>query len=218
MTSYPRSAYAPNPNAGRPANGDAAAWGGYQWPNCPPNSLQSFTSYRSKSTGGQLLRVQLRTPLVPLWNLLFQIADEKYNYPTWSFKNGENWGPWGSECRAISGTKTPSGHSMALSCDINAPYNPYSGTWQSDMPPGMVSDFSACGMYWGGYYTGKYDPMHFGYCYKPADVPGHILRARSILGISGGGGSGGGSGDGGGTEKPTVTGTWWTRRYGIPTN
>jgi hypothetical protein len=183
VTYYPKSAYGSNnPNAGRPANGNASAWGGYQWPNCPPSSLMGYTSYVSASADGQKMSVQLRTDLVPLWNLLFEIADRKYHYPTWAKRNGENWGPWGMDCRAVSGTSTPSGHSMALSVDINAPYNGYSTTWQCDMPPEMVADFEACGLYWGGRYTGKYDPMHYGYCYSPADVPRHIDKARSLLG------------------------------------
>ena len=124
----------------------------------------------------------MRKELVPLWNLLFEIADKKYGYPTWANRNGENWGPWGYANRAVSGTSTPSGHSMALSVDINAPYNPYSTTFQSDMPPNMVADFVACGMWWGGYYTGKKDAMHYGYCFPPASVAGHINKAKAILG------------------------------------
>lgn len=191
MTYYPKSAYgSTNPNAGKPANGNAGAWGGYQWPNCPPSSLMGYTSYVSASTGGQKMSVQMRKEIVPLWNLLFQIADQKHGYPTWANRNGENWGPWGMQCRSVSGTNTPSGHSMALSVDINAPYNGYSTTWQCDMPPAMVADFEACGLYWGGRYTGKYDPMHYGYCYTPADVQRHIDKARSLLGQGPGPGPG----------------------------
>jgi len=183
MTSYPRSAYGSvNPNAGRPANGDAAAWGGWQWPNCPPGSLLGTTSYVSRSTGGQTIRTQVRAEIVELWNLLFQIADRVHNYPTWSQRNGENWGPWGLACRAVAGSNTPSGHSMALAVDINAPNNPMSSRWQSDMPPPMVAHYESCGMFWGGRFTGTFDPMHYAYCFAPGSVAGHVARARAILG------------------------------------
>jgi hypothetical protein len=192
MTYYSRSAYGSvNPNAGYPANGNKSAWGGYACPNCPPSSLQGTTSYVSKSTGGQLIKVSVRKEIVQLWNLAFQICDEKWNYPTWASRGGEAWGPWGGECRYISGTTNPSGHSMWLSVDINAPYNPYSYTFQSDMPPGMVADLESLGLYWGGRYENqKYDAMHFGYCRTPGEVAGYVSKAQSILGGSGGGGGG----------------------------
>ncbi len=186
MTNYPREAYgSTNPNAGRPANGDRDAWGGYAWPQGVPGHLLGTTDYVS-ATAGQRIRVTMRKELVPLWEILFAIAD-KHKYPTWAQRNGENWGPWGYENRAVSGTSTPSGHSMALSVDINAPNNPYSTAWQSDMPPALVADYEACGMYWGGRYTGRYDPMHYGYCFPPSSVGGHIETARRILGGSTGG-------------------------------
>ena len=185
MTSYPREAYGTvNPNAGRPANGDRTAWGGHAWPQGVPSNLLGTTDHVNKATG-QRLRVTIRRELVPLWQLLFAIADT-HDYPIWAHRNGENWGPWGYSNRAVSGTNTPSGHSMALSVDINAPLNPYSSKWQSDMPPAMVADFEACGQYWGGRYTPPtpFDPMHYGYCFPPASVAGHIARAQQILGAT----------------------------------
>lgn len=143
------------------------------------------TNYTNR-TNGQTMKVQMRKELVPLWNLCFQICDTKHNYPIWANKNGENWGPWGYANRAISGSNNPSGHSAALSVDMNAPYNGYSSTWQCDMPPAMVADLESLGLYWGGRYTGKYDPMHYGYCWTPADVAGHVTKAKSILGGSSG--------------------------------
>lgn len=184
MTWYPRSAYgASNPNAGYPANGDFAAWGGYKWPDCPPANLIGTASYTSAASGGQMLRVQVRKELVPLWQLVFEIQDRKHHYPVWASHNGQNWGPWGGDCRPVAGTQRASGHSAWLSVDENAPNNPYSYTFQSDMPPAMVADMETLGLYWGGRYTGqKYDPMHWGFCRKPSDVPFYIERAKSILG------------------------------------
>lgn len=176
----PRAAYGfNNPNAGKPANGDRAAWGGYAWPNCPPASLQGMTDYTTRY--GQRLRVQVRKELIELLTLVFKIT-EKHDYVVYARKDGVNWGPWGSECRPISNTQTPSGHSIAVSVDMNAPNNGYSTTWQCDMPPAMVADIEACGWYWGGRYTGKYDPMHYGYCWTPGDVARHTAKALSILG------------------------------------
>ncbi len=182
MTWYSRSDYGDtNPNSGKPANGNTAAWGGFQWQNCPPSSLLGTTDYTSKF--GQRLRVTTRKEVVELMTLMFRIAD-LHNYCVYSNKNGENWGPWGMDCRPVSGTSTPSGHSKGLSMDWNAPFNPYSYTFQSDMPPAMVWDIESCGWYWGGRYSGgtKYDAMHYGYCWTPADVAGHVARANSILG------------------------------------
>jgi peptidoglycan hydrolase-like protein with peptidoglycan-binding domain len=151
-----------------------------------PSSKLGTTSYVSAATGGQTIRVTMREELVPLWNLAFEIIDKKFHYPSWASRGGQAWGPWGYENRAISGTSRPSGHSAGLSVDINAPYNPYSRTFQSDMPPAMVAALESLGLYWGGRYQGqKYDPMHWGYCRTPAAVAGFITRAKSILGSSG---------------------------------
>lgn len=169
-----------NVNDGMPANGNIDAWGGWQWPVGVPDRLLGTTDYTTR--GGQRLRVQMRVELVPLWDLLFELADRKHGYTIWTFRDGESWGPWGYGNRPISGTTRPSGHSAGLSVDINAPLNPYSTTFESDMPPAMVADFEACGLYWGGRYEGqKYDPMHFGYCCPPANVAGHIAKARALL-------------------------------------
>jgi hypothetical protein len=185
VTNYSRTAYgAANPNAGYPANGDVAAWGGHSWPQGVPASLLGATNYTNK-TNGQVLRVTMRKELVPLWQLIFELCDTKYHYPIYSKgpSDGKPWGPWGYENRPISGTQRASGHSVAVSVDINAPYNPYSYTFQSNMPPAMVHDMESLGQYWGGRYTGqKYDAMHFGFCRKPGTVAAYITRARNLLG------------------------------------
>jgi hypothetical protein len=187
MTSYPQSAYGnTNPNAGYPANGDFAAWGNFKWPDGVPSSLLARTNYTNQ-TNGQVLAVTMRKELVPLWQLAFEIADKKWKYPIYSIgpSDGKPWGPWGYANRAVSGTQRASGHSGALSVDINAPYNPYSYTFTSNMPPGMVADFESLFLFWGGRYQGqKYDPMHYGFCRGPGDVATAISRAKSILGQS----------------------------------
>lgn len=186
-TFYPRSAFgSTNPNAGRPPNGDRAAWGGYAWPQGVPANLLGTTDYQSRSSG-QRLRVQVRRELVELYTLAMQIMDQVHGYAVWANVNGENWGPWGYSNRAVAGSNTPSGHSMALSVDFNAPWNPMSSTWQTNMPPPMVADLESLGLFWGGRYTGQTDTMHYGYCFPPASVAGHVSRARSILAAGGGG-------------------------------
>jgi hypothetical protein len=189
MTSYPQSAYGnTNPNAGYPANGDFAAWGNFKWPDGVPSSLLARTNYTNQ-TNGQVLAVTMRKELVPLWQLAFEIADKKWKYPIYSIgpSDGKPWGPWGYANRAVSGTQRASGHSGALSVDINAPYNPYSYTFTSNMPPGMVADFESLFLFWGGRYQGqKYDAMHYGFCRKPSDVATAINKAKSILGQSSG--------------------------------
>lgn len=177
-----RSAYGSNPHAGINPNADHG-WGGYQWPGGVPSSLLATATYRgSRSTASCLCRREL----VELFELVWEIADKRHNYPVFGKPNpsGEpTWGPWGYENRPIGGTSTASNHSRGKAMDINAPRNPQSYTFQSDMPPGMVADFEACGFYWGGRYEGvKYDAMHFEYAFSPADVAGHIARARAILG------------------------------------
>lgn len=185
MTSYARSAYgSSNPNAGYPANGDFDAWGGYCWPGGVPSSLLGSTSYVTSQ--GQTLKVSMREEIVPLWNLAFEICDKLHGYTVWANVDGEAWGPWGYENRSISGSDNPSGHSAALSVDINAPYNPYSYTFECDMPPAMVADLESLGLYWGGRYEDqKYDPMHYGFCRAPSTVAGYISKAQALLGDSG---------------------------------
>ena len=186
MTNYARSAYGTqNVNAGYPANGDFAAWGGHQWPKGVPASLLGTTSYTPKTAPGQTLRCTVRKELVPLWNLAFEIIDRKHHYAVYASKNNESWGPWAYANRPIAGTQRASGHSAALSVDINAPYNPYSTTFQCNMPPAMVKDLESLGLYWGGRYVGqKYDPMHYGFCRAPSTVAGYIAKAKAILGVA----------------------------------
>lgn len=122
-----------------------------------------------------------------LFELVWEIADKKHGYQIYGSPNpsGEpTWGPWGYENRPIGGTSTPSNHSRGKAFDANAPRNPQSYSFQSDMPPAMVADFEACGFYWGGRYEGgtKFDTMHFEYGYSPDDVARHTALAQQLLG------------------------------------
>jgi hypothetical protein len=88
---------------------------------------------------------------------------------------------WGFACRAIANTRRASNHSWGLAIDINAPSNPYSITFHTNIPPQVVNDWEVCGWYWGGRYTVKKDTMHFEYIGNPTSVAGHLAKAKSIL-------------------------------------
>ena len=90
---YPQSAFGTsNPNAGRPANGDCDAWGGYCWPDGVPSSLLGTAVYTSKSSG-QTARLTVRAEVAELWTLVLQIMDSVHGYQVWQNVDGENWGP-----------------------------------------------------------------------------------------------------------------------------
>lgn len=176
MTNYPYSAYGPNPYSGN-VNADNG-WGPYKWRAGVPGNL--LTSFDVPAAGGTA-HLTFRSELVELVRLSFQIA-AKHGYPIYAKRNGEVWGPWSYENRAISGSNTASNHSRGRAWDINAPNNPYTSPLVSDMPPAMVRDFEAVGWAWGGRYQGRKDAMHFEYGYSPADVPRHVAKAKEILG------------------------------------
>lgn len=115
MTSYPYSAYGPNPYSGN-VNSDNG-WGSYKWPGGVPGSM--LTSFGVPAAGGTA-HLTFRSELVELVRLSFQIA-AKHGYPIYAVHNGEVWGPWSYENRAISGSNTASNHSRGRAWDINAP-------------------------------------------------------------------------------------------------
>lgn len=178
-----QSAYGGNINAGVNVNADHG-WGGWQWPGGVPSSLLGTTSYQQINGAKQVIRVTVRRELVPLFTLAFALADRKHGYQIWASRNGEVWGPWSYENRAIGGTSTASNHSRAKAIDVNAPNNPQSYTFQCDMPPGLVNDWERIGLCWGGRYGGgtKFDTMHFEYGYSPDDVARHTALAQQLLG------------------------------------
>ena len=94
------------------------------------------------------------------------------------------YGCWGYSSRAISGTQTASNHSWGLAVDINAPSNPQSPTFTTDMPGWLPELWKTYGFEWGGDYTPptKYDPMHFEFMGTPGDAAAFTDLARSDLG------------------------------------
>jgi hypothetical protein len=169
------SAYGGNPHADINPNADHG-WGGYQWQAGVPAGLLGYAEYKG-------IRVQCRKELTVLFSLALAIAREVHGYIVYTSNpngNGENWGPWGYENRAISGTNTASNHSKGKAMDWNAPRNPYAtgSRFQSDFPPAMVADLESIGLYWGGRYG---DAMHWEFAFTPADVPRFTAQAAAIL-------------------------------------
>lgn len=170
MTSYPIGAYGPNPNAGKSPNGASARGWGSGWPNCQTSKMVKVVSDAGHS-------VNVRREIGPLVATLFQIQVIRgYDpNPTSLLQT------WGFACRAIANTRTASNHSWGLAIDNRATENPYSTTFKSTIPPKVVNDWEVCGFYWGGRYTNKKDTMHFEYIGTPAQVAGHLAKAKAIL-------------------------------------
>lgn len=170
MANYPKSAYGSNPNAGKSPNGAQGRGWGTGWPNCQASKIVKVVSDAGHT-------VNVRREIGELVKTLFQIQVVRgYDpNPTSLLQT------WGFACRAIANTKRASNHSWGLAIDNRATENPYSTTFRSTIPPKVVNDWEACGFYWGGRYTTKYDTMHFEYIGTPAQVAGHLAKAKSIL-------------------------------------
>ncbi|MDC1160152.1 M15 family metallopeptidase [Luminiphilus sp.] len=68
-----------------------------------------------------------------------------------------------------TGCKTGvSNHSWGTAIDINPLQNPYSSTFQTDIPDCVVASFKRYGFRWGGDYRGRPDTMHFEFLGDPA--------------------------------------------------
>jgi hypothetical protein len=170
MTNYPIGAYGPNPNAGKSPNGASGRGWGEGWPNCQTSKMVKVVSDEGHT-------VNVRREIGTLVATLFQIQNIRGYDPN----PGTLLQTWGFACRAIANTKRASNHSWGLAIDNRATENPYSTTFSSTIPPKVVNDWEVCGFYWGGRYTVKKDTMHFEYIGRPADVAGHLTKARAIL-------------------------------------
>jgi hypothetical protein len=170
MTSYTKSAYGSNPNAGKSPNGAQGRGWGTGWPNCQSSKMVKVVSDAGHS-------VNVRREIAELVATLFeiQLIREYDPNPTSLLQT------WGFACRAIANTRRASNHSWGLAIDNRATENPYSTTFHSTIPPKVVNDWEVCGFYWGGRYSTKYDTMHFEYIGTPAEVAGHLAKARAIL-------------------------------------
>jgi hypothetical protein len=178
-----KAAYGANVNAGRNVNADNG-WGSYKWPGGVPSNLLGTFSYQQVGGLKQRLTGTVRAELVELFTLAAALADRKHGYQIYANRNGQAWGPWTYENRAIAGTSSASNHSRGRAWDVNAPNNPYSSAFITDLPPALVNDWERIGLSWGGRYSGSQDTMHFEYAWTPGDVAGHVALAKQLLGGS----------------------------------
>lgn len=168
MTNYARSAYGSNPLAGASRNNAAARGWGPGWPNAQESKMITV------SGGG--VKVRVRREIGPLVATLLNVT-VKLGYP---LKVGACWG---FANRPIRGTQTASNHSWGLAVDLNAEDNPMmsDGKLVTNIPPGVVHAWEACGFYWGGRYLNRPDAMHMEYVRRPADVLADLARAEKLL-------------------------------------
>ncbi len=158
-----RGEYLPAPAVTRTSS-SARGWGS-GWPNCQTSRMVAW-SHR-----GWTLR--MRGEIVELTKTLIAVTERR----GYTVKPGETWT---FNCRPIAGTSTPSNHRWGLAIDINAPANPMSARFVSDMPVWRPQIWWDCGFYWGGWY-GRPDTMHYEYLRTPGDVPRDLARARALL-------------------------------------
>ncbi|MGH3481296.1 MAG: M15 family metallopeptidase [Nocardioidaceae bacterium] len=164
MTTYSRSDYGNNPNAGKSRNNAAERGWGSGWPNAQ--------TARMAKVGKAGVTVYVRREIAPLVAVLLDNTERLFKY---DIKKGQTWG---FANRAIRGTRTPSNHSWGLAIDINSLANPMGSRFVTDIPPAVVAMWGACGLYWGGRYQKRPDAMHFEYIGRPRDVAADLLQAQ----------------------------------------
>lgn len=169
---YARSDYGPNPHEGADRNNAAARGWGSGWPNC------QWSAFVKLTRAG--VSISVRREVAELVGTLLA-ATEALGYDVRAAGDGPCGGTWGVACRPIRGTNVASNHSWGLAVDLNAPCNPMSSVFKSDIPPVVVHLWESCGFYWGGRYGSRPDAMHFEYIGRPADVAGHLARATQAL-------------------------------------
>lgn len=186
MATYPRSAYK-NPFSSDVSRNNARERGwGPGWPNCQTGKMKTITV--KDDNGTVILRITVREEVAPMVMNLLEATDKLYNIKPAS--------TGAYNCRAIRGTSTASNHSWGLAVDINWNDNPMSYTFHSEIPPAVVAMWNDCGWYWGGFYSRRYDTMHFEYIGRPSDVASDTAQAVRY--------------NKGAASKPTTptTGTW----------
>lgn len=142
---------------------DQRGWGP-GWPNCSSSKLKTI-----RRPDGVVLPVREEIALL-VAGLCDECERRGYDlHPGWC---------WGFACRAIRGTQKPSNHSWGLAVDLNAPTNPQSSRFVSDMPDWLPALWKSYGFGWGGDYRPptKYDAMHMEYLGTPATAAVHTRR------------------------------------------
>lgn len=91
----------------------------------------------------------------------------------------DDWGYANRDIRGRPGVK--SNHSWGLAVDLNATTNPMTndGRVHTDLPPSVGRMASKYGLHWGGWYSGRKDPMHFEFTGTPAEASRLVARLSS---------------------------------------
>lgn len=132
---------------------------GQGWPTCPSTSaLATVTCDRSGT------RVTVQAGLAVLVDTMMDsIERDGYRF------HPADTGAY--NCRAISGTNSPSYHSWAVAIDCNWQSNPNtrygSGRLVTDLPSWVVARWQRYGFAWGGMYL---DSMHFEFMGTPSQA------------------------------------------------
>lgn len=135
---------------------DRRGWGP-GWPNC------QYSNWRTVSRPDGV-RISVHKDIAVLvLHLLKKTEELGYNLvPGWC---------WGSACRAIRGSSSPSNHSWGLAVDLNAPENPMGPrNGKIRQHPKVIALWKSYGFGWGGDYSGRADDMHLEFLGTPADA------------------------------------------------
>lgn len=167
-------------------------WGA-GWPSCSGVSAIGTAVVTADRSG---TRMSVHKRIARLVDLLIDATEKRHG---WLLKPGQCGG---YNCRAISGTNSPSNHSWALAVDLNWNDNTYNSTGRHTMPTAVARMWNRYGFAWGGDYSGaKKDWMHLEFMGTPADADAMTALALVELTLSGAI-PGAGSAVGGGTTAP----------------
>lgn len=129
-----------------------------------PTNRSADTMWIRTSRSGTRFQVHKRIAVLLLHAL------EEIESRGWLF----DYGPkdiddeWSFNNRPIGGTRIPSDHSWGLAVDLEATDYPWGS--RNRLPQWIVDVMIAHGFEYGGDWTGKKDPMHFGFAGTPTDA------------------------------------------------
>jgi hypothetical protein len=160
-------------NLNDPRSADARGWGP-GFPHCQTGKIVTL------NVAGVTFPAGARKEIHELVTLLVEETENR------GYRLHDGW-CWGFDCRAITGTSTPSNHSWGLAFDINAPHNPLTddGVTHTDMPSWMPNLWNSYGFRWGGDYSGsRRDSMHYEFMGTPNEARAITARARKELDVA----------------------------------
>lgn len=145
---------------------------GKGWPHCQQDQQ---TMIRLNSG----LSIPIRREIAELVTLLLNEV-ERRGYDLLPEQTG------GFVCKQIfhrgKATGKPSNHSWGLAVDLNWHLNPFQSVLKTNIPPWMVSLMWSFGFFWGGWYNGDKDAMHFEFVKTPAQAVVLTNALRTALG------------------------------------